>query len=476
MIIRAWTLTFAACIGIGACAAGALAIPPHKVLFDATKAEMAGSADWVIDADTRNVGTGTGGAMTVGAGSDSNPARFPNPAQSGITAATAETYWSGALSSWGVAAVKQGMAVETLPIGGRITFNDSTNVQDLSNYSVFVVDEPNIAFTAAEKTAIISWVNAGGGLFMISDHTGSDRNNDGIDSVGVWNGLLNSNATGGNPFGITINSDNLSAPISTFVDTVVSDPIIHGPAGVVAQMNYHNGASITISTTQNSSVRGAIWTTASHTNTNVMVAYATYGQGRVVAVGDSSPFDDGTGDPGDSLFNGWSGEANGDHGKLAINATVWLDNPPPTCVHPSVAAIHDQSVPDGSPVTITAAATGTATLSYQWRRNLVALTNGASISGATSASLVINPARVGDRGTYDLVVTNTCGTTTSNTATLVVLCRPDFDANGSLTVSDIFAFLNAWFAGDPAADFNAVGGLTIQDIFDFLNAWFVGCA
>jgi hypothetical protein len=54
-------------------------------------------------------------------------------------------------------------------------------------------------------------------------------------------------------------------------------------------------------------------------------------------------------------------------------------------------------------------------------------------------------------------------------------CGPDFDTSGVLSVQDIFAFLNAWFAGDPRADYNGAGGLSVQDIFDFLNAWFAGC-
>jgi hypothetical protein len=41
-------------------------------------------------------------------------------------------------------------------------------------------------------------------------------------------------------------------------------------------------------------------------------------------------------------------------------------------------------------------------------------------------------------------------------------------------VADIFAFLNAWFAGDLSADING-GGLAVSDIFAFLNAWFAGC-
>ncbi len=54
-------------------------------------------------------------------------------------------------------------------------------------------------------------------------------------------------------------------------------------------------------------------------------------------------------------------------------------------------------------------------------------------------------------------------------------CAPDFDVSGSLTPNDIFAFLNAWFAGMASADFDHSGTLAAQDIFDFINAWFAGC-
>ncbi|HMN42070.1 MAG TPA: right-handed parallel beta-helix repeat-containing protein [Phycisphaerales bacterium] len=54
------------------------------------------------------------------------------------------------------------------------------------------------------------------------------------------------------------------------------------------------------------------------------------------------------------------------------------------------------------------------------------------------------------------------------------LCPLDFDRSGTVSVADIFAFLNAWLASDPEADFNG-GGLAVQDIFDFVNAWLRGC-
>jgi hypothetical protein len=53
-------------------------------------------------------------------------------------------------------------------------------------------------------------------------------------------------------------------------------------------------------------------------------------------------------------------------------------------------------------------------------------------------------------------------------------CVADFNHSGGIEVQDIFDFLNAWFAGDPAADVNG-GGLAVSDIFSFLNLWFAGC-
>jgi hypothetical protein len=138
-----------------------------KYLFDASHLENAGSADWQIDADgTENVPIYTGGTTV-----ETKAQRIPTPSYTGITASTPETYWKGGISAWAVSLVKLGELVETLPSGSTITYGNSSNPQDLSNYDVFVVDEPNRLFTAAEKTALMNFVNNGGGLMMIADHT-----------------------------------------------------------------------------------------------------------------------------------------------------------------------------------------------------------------------------------------------------------------------------------------------------------------
>jgi Secretion system C-terminal sorting domain len=296
-----------------------------KILFDATKAEMAGNADWLIDADTHNLGPNANGVMVTGQGNESNPARYPTPAQSGITATTPETYWKGSLSNWGIDLVKKGYAVETLPNSDSITYGNASHLQDLSNYKVFIVDEPNILFSASQRNALIHFVQNGGGLFIISDHDMSDRNNDGYDSPHIWNDLFANNSVQANPFGITFDYQNFSET-STNIANLPSDSCLHGVMGNVTEIVYNNGTSITLDSTANSSVKGLIYKTgASNTGTTqVLFARALFGNGKVCALGDSSPPDDGTGDTNDVLYNGYTAEANGSHQKLLVDATIWL--------------------------------------------------------------------------------------------------------------------------------------------------------
>ena len=302
-----------------------------KILFDATKAEMAGNADWIIDADSHNIyfsstthlpyaSSGTTGA--------SNPARFPSPAQSGITTSTAEDFWQGALSYWAIDCVKQGYTVESLPFNVPITYNVASNPQDLSNYNVFVVDEPNMLFSASERNAIVSFVQNGGGLMMIADHTISDRNFDGYDSLMVWNDLMVNNDIQTDPFGIQFNSADFNQT-TTNVANLPTNPILHGIKGNVTRAQWSGGTTMSLNTSSNSSVRGLIYKTGSSNTgtTNVMVAQATFQSGKVVAIGDSSISDDGTGDSGDVLYDGYIADANGNHQILLMNAIIWLTTP-----------------------------------------------------------------------------------------------------------------------------------------------------
>lgn len=304
---------------------GNVCFAQNKILFDASKAQSAGNADWVIDASLFNIYFSSGPAIVNSGGNESNPARFPLPAQSTVTATTAEDYWNGGISYWGIDCAKKGYVVETLPYNGQITYGNASNIQDLSNYKAFIVVEPNIIFSAAEKTAILNYVANGGGLFMIADHDVSDRNNDGDDSPHIWNDLMTNNSVQTNPFGISFDYVSLNQT-SNNVANLPSNPILHGTAGNVTQIQYSAGATMTLNTIQNSSVKGVIFKTGSSTTgtTNVLCAYAIYGAGKVAAIGDSSISDDGTGDPNDILYDGYIADANGNHQKLLMNITNWL--------------------------------------------------------------------------------------------------------------------------------------------------------
>ena len=74
-----------------------------------------------------------------------------------------------------------------------------------------------------------------------------------------------------------------------------------------------------------------------------------------------------------------------------------------------------QSVTAGQAATFTVAATGTAPLAYQWKKN------GTDISGATTSTYTTPATSMGDDGAViSVVITNSAGTATSSDATLTV--------------------------------------------------------
>ncbi|MCW3127553.1 MAG: hydrolase [Bacteroidetes bacterium] len=292
----------------------------QKVLFDNTKGESASNADWVIDADVHDLYISNQGVVTA-TGQQSDAQRYPTPDQSTVTSTTAENYWTGGISAWGIECVKTGYSVESLPYNIAITYGNSGNPQDLSNYDVYIVDEPNIRFTASEKNAIINFVYNGGGLFMVSDHTGSDRNFDGWDSPAIWNDLMYSNSVHNNPFGFKLDSLDFSGSYS--ITNISGDSVINGPYGTATQVRWSDGTSMTLNTSANATVVGDVYKTGSGP-TNVLTAHGYYGKGRFAVISDSSPTDDASGDTGDQLYNGWITDASGNHRKLIMNATIWL--------------------------------------------------------------------------------------------------------------------------------------------------------
>ncbi len=122
---------------------------------------------------------------------------------------------------------------------------------------------------------------------------------------------------------------------------------------------------------------------------------------------------------------------------------VWefpASSPPVIHEHPSNAVVCL-----GDAVIFSVMAVGDSPLAYQWRRN------GRTIPGATSSSHVIASADLASIGTFDVVVTNACGSSTSGAAALIVCAGP----SGCPSPADV--------NGDGNVD-----GLDIQRIVDVL--------
>jgi len=117
---------------------------------------------------------------------------------------------------------------------------------------------------------------------------------------------------------------------------------------------------------------------------------------------------------------------------FAINATM-----PPGCGGTTTPLIitqpSDQSACNGDSVSFTVSATGTG-LTYQWRIGTTNLVDGGNISGATTATLTINPATILDvASNYNVVVTGTFAPSeTSNNVSLTI--NPIATSNTSTSI------------------------------------------
>jgi hypothetical protein len=286
----------AAGVAVEATATPAAAATPHRILFDNAHAETAGNADWIISSSQPDP-----------LGEDSSP--------------SAENDWTGALSSWGVALQKTGgyslkTSTSALTYGG-------SSATDLSNFDTLVLPEPNTLFTTAEKTAIMTFVKNGGGLFMVSDHTGADRNNDGEDAVEILNDLMTNNSVDStDPFGFSIDSLSISSDYPSAISDS-SNPVLHGSFGTVTKSLIASGTTATLKPADNANVKGLLYRTGYSGNTGAFFATSTFGSGRVAFWGDSSPIDDGTGQSGNTLYDGWN-DSGATDAALALNATEWL--------------------------------------------------------------------------------------------------------------------------------------------------------
>ena len=122
---------------------------------------------------------------------------------------------------------------------------------------------------------------------------------------------------------------------------------------------------------------------------------------------------------------------------------------------------------------------------YQWRRGATVLTGGGSYSGVDTSSLTVFPVGSPDViGGFNCVVSNSCGSITSSSATLTI-CAADFNCDSNVDTDDLTDFIACYFDEArtpgicPRANFNGntdpdTGAPIIDtdDLTDFIAAYF----
>lgn len=192
--------------------------------------------------------------------------------------------------------------------------------------------------------------------------------------------------------------------------------------------------------------------------------------------------------------------ANGDVGNVRAFSLRITTPTQPTCQPPldtPCPSISQQPLSSvvcaTSTINLNVGASGVGTLTYQWKRNGVDVTNGGRISGASTSNLVITSPQPSDLGSYTVLVGNACaaGGTLSQAATISSNCLSPADigaeggatgCDGLLDNNDFIIFINFFFAEDVRADLGIEGGATgsdgmldNNDFIVFVNLFFAGC-
>ncbi|HAE38469.1 MAG TPA: hypothetical protein DCG57_07505, partial [Candidatus Riflebacteria bacterium] len=222
------------------------------------------------------------------------------------TAGNADWIPEGAYSEMADMLKENGFTVTSLSkVAGQ---NGEFSADLLKGYQAIILAEPNNPYTASEQKAIVEFVHNGGGLFIIGDHAGADRNNNGWDAVKVFNAFVA-------VFGFKFQSNTIyEAPLAGAINN--THPAMFGVRAVGAWA----GATFDI-------VKGdgkAVGLIDSRTARAPYVVASEYGAGRVLAIGDSSPFDDGTGSGiGKNKLHDSYDSFMYSHPQLAYNAMAW---------------------------------------------------------------------------------------------------------------------------------------------------------
>lgn len=185
----------------------------------------------------------------------------------------------------------------------------------LSQYDAIILAEPNDPYSEEECKLFKEYVKNGGGIFIIGDHGNADRNKNGWDAVRAFNEFCPT-------FGFKFKGDIIyEAPIAGTAFT--KHPAMFGFRGV----GVWAGSSFEIIDAPNAKATGLI--NSRKAKAPYMVV-SEYGKGRVFAIGDSSPFDDGVGSGDAKKLHDSYDSFMYSHPQIAYNAMTWVTHQNPT--------------------------------------------------------------------------------------------------------------------------------------------------
>ncbi|MBS0197069.1 MAG: hypothetical protein JSR77_09940 [Planctomycetes bacterium] len=121
------------------------------------------------------------------------------------------------------------------------------------------------------------------------------------------------------------------------------------------------------------------------------------------------------------------------------------------------------------------------TFTYRWRKDGVDLVNFSGGWGASQKTLYVYDCDDGDAGTYDVRVSNACGTAISPPIRVEVglftrcsYCLADYNNDGGVDGADVDEFLSDWSRSMPCADVNRDGGVDGADVGAWFGLWSAG--
>jgi hypothetical protein len=222
----------------------------------------------------------------------------------------------------------------------------------------------------------------------------------------------------------------------TLVEVLSEHPLLY-------EVNSFNGGNASYHNSAITIANGATLV-ASWSNGQPLVGAKQSGVGRVVGLNFYPP-------SSDALVSGWTASTDG--GRLMANALLWTGQHPPAVVTPPA----DRVAVVGQAVTFNVTVTGSAPLTYQWRKNNV------NLPAETGTNLTF-VAQFSSAGQYSVAVSNLCGGVISANATLAVIGS----TNVTVTASD-----RGWYNSSGFHDPGSVNHFVGYDGNGPYRNWFV---